>query len=501
MRAEGYLPTASPVFPPTGWHTFDFELKKGNGPSGVVVSPAGQPVAEAEVALLGAGYLNLAKGAFKQVGPRNAFVAKTDAGGRFSLAAAVPSPTLVAVHQKGYAEIAAEELAKAGKVVLQPWGRVEGILKNGTRPGTNEDIMITPKQAGPGGINYDFDTFKTRTDDAGRFTIDYVPPGPRQLVSIVPMGQGRLAGWMWSQFQPIDVKPGEPTQVVYGGAGRPVSGRLALSDPKRKVDWNSGQHSFGTKYPQPPRRFKTAEEWQEWNNSPEMKEARKNHRYYALRIAEDGSFRVENVLPGTYQLSIHLNEPGEDRFRPGPPIGNLTRDVTVADIPGGVTDDPLDLDLPTIQLKADLKVGDPAPGFEVKTLEGKPLKLSDYRGKFVLLDFWATWCGPCVAELPKMKETYEAFGKDPRFVIIGLSLDAEPKEVEEFVRTRGLKWIQGFLGEWSQTKLPDQFGVSGIPATLLIGPDGRIIAKDLRGGATRDAVAKALGQERKVSAN
>jgi hypothetical protein len=95
----------------------------------------------------------------------------------------------------------------------------------------------------------------------------------------------------------------------------------------------------------------------------------------------------------------------------------------------------------------------------------------------------------------------DAFVKDPRFVMIGLSLDAEAKEVEEFVKNRQLKWIQGFLGEWSQTKLPDLYGVSGIPATFLIGPDGRIIAKDLRGGATKDTIAKALGQEAKASAN
>ena len=132
----------------------------------------------------------------------------TDADGRFSLPAALPSPTVVAVHEQGYAEIAADKLASAGKVVLQPWGRVEGILKNGTRPGTNEEVMIAPKQTGPGGINYDFEFFKTRTDDGGHFSLDYVPPGPRQLVRIVPMGQMR--GWMWSQIQPIEVKAGEP---------------------------------------------------------------------------------------------------------------------------------------------------------------------------------------------------------------------------------------------------------------------------------------------------
>src|SRR5216110_2041055 len=125
---------------------------------------------------------------------------------------------------------------------------------------------------------------------AGGLLLIMYPPGPRQLVSLVPMGQGQ--GWMWSQIQAVDAKAGETTQVVYGGVGRPVSGRLALSDPNRKLDWNSGHHSFGTKFPRPPRRLKTAEEAQQWNNSPEVKEARKNNRFYGLRIAEEGSFRI-----------------------------------------------------------------------------------------------------------------------------------------------------------------------------------------------------------------
>jgi hypothetical protein len=84
-----------------------------------------------------------------------------------------------------------------------------------------------------------------------------------------------------------------------------------------------------------------------------MKEARKKHRYYGLRFAEDGSFRIENVLPGTYQLSILLTEPSGDRFRSGPPIGSYRQEVVVADIPDGVTDEPLDLGVLTLQLRAD----------------------------------------------------------------------------------------------------------------------------------------------------
>ena len=163
---------------------------------------------------------------------------------------------------------------------------------------------------------------------------------------------------MWSHIQPVEVKAGEVTQVVYGGVGRPVLGRVVLSDPKRKVDWNSGHHSFGTKFPRPPRQLKTPEEWEQWNHSPEMKEARENHRYYGLRLAEDGAFRIENVLPGTYQLSINLTEPSADRFGSGPLIASHSQEVAVADIPGGVTDEPLDLGVLTLQLKADLKVGE-----------------------------------------------------------------------------------------------------------------------------------------------
>ena len=140
-----------------------------------------------------------------------------------------------------------------------------------------------------------------------------------------------------------------------------------------------------------------------------------------------------------------------------------------------------------------VKITEPAPAFQVETLDGKPLNLADYRGKYVLLDFWATWCGPCVAETPYLKETFDAFGHDERFVMIGLSLDKSKDAPKSYVEKNGLRWTQGFLGDWAKTKVPDEYGISGIPAIWLIGPDGKIIAKNLRGKGIKKVVAKVLG--------
>jgi peroxiredoxin len=142
----------------------------------------------------------------------------------------------------------------------------------------------------------------------------------------------------------------------------------------------------------------------------------------------------------------------------------------------------------------DIKIGDPAPAFRIEALDGKPLSLAGYRGKYVLLDFWATWCGPCLAETPHLKAVFDAIGKDDRFVMVGLSLDKTKDDPRQYAVKQGLGWMQGFLGEWADGKLPDAYGVRGIPSIWLIGPDGKVVAKDLRGGQIKDAVAKALAQ-------
>jgi len=139
-----------------------------------------------------------------------------------------------------------------------------------------------------------------------------------------------------------------------------------------------------------------------------------------------------------------------------------------------------------------VKVGQDAPLFTAKTVDGKELKLVDYKGKFVLLDFWATWCGPCLGETPNLKAVFEKYGRRDDFVLIGLSLDKDPAQPAAYAKENGCEWVEGFLGDWGKDEVTKMYGVRGIPSIWLIGPDGKVLASGLRGDGIMAAVATAL---------
>jgi peroxiredoxin len=128
-----------------------------------------------------------------------------------------------------------------------------------------------------------------------------------------------------------------------------------------------------------------------------------------------------------------------------------------------------------------VRVGDTAPDFIATALDGRQIRLDDLRGKVVLLDFWATWCAPCLAEMPNLKRAVDRYGKDGQFIVIGISLDSDAEFVRRFVQQRGIGWAQIVLGPAELNPVAKKYNVLGVPATFLIGPDGKVVAKDLRG--------------------
>lgn len=146
------------------------------------------------------------------------------------------------------------------------------------------------------------------------------------------------------------------------------------------------------------------------------------------------------------------------------------------------------------KLKAALVEGAKFPDFAEKDVTGKPLSVANYKGKVLLLDFWATWCPPCRAELPNVIKTYEAYHKQG-FEIIGISLDKDKEKLASFTKEKNMTWPQYFDGMAWQNKLAAKYGITSIPATFLLDGQGTIIGKDLRGEALDQAVAKALAKK------
>jgi peroxiredoxin len=146
------------------------------------------------------------------------------------------------------------------------------------------------------------------------------------------------------------------------------------------------------------------------------------------------------------------------------------------------------------KIQSGLAEGTKFPDFSEKDTAGKPLSIANYKGKVVLLDFWATWCGPCVHELPNVIKTYDTYHKQG-FEIIGISLDKDQEKLASFTKEKNMTWVQYFDGLVWQNKLAVKYGVNSIPATYLLDGQGTIIGKDLRGEALDQAVAKAVAKK------
>jgi thiol-disulfide isomerase/thioredoxin len=138
-----------------------------------------------------------------------------------------------------------------------------------------------------------------------------------------------------------------------------------------------------------------------------------------------------------------------------------------------------------------LLVGQRFPVFNESSLSGAALNLAAYRGKVTLIDFWATWCGPCKAEMPNVIATYRQY-HERGFEIIGVSLDQERGAVSRFTAANGMTWQQYFDGLGWKNKLAEKYGVDSIPMAYLLDRHGIIVGKSLRGPKLTEAVDQAL---------
>ena len=152
------------------------------------------------------------------------------------------------------------------------------------------------------------------------------------------------------------------------------------------------------------------------------------------------------------------------------------------------------------QVRHTLVEGTQFPDFDEKDLNGKSLSLANYKGKVVLVDFWATWCAPCLRELPNTLKVYQKYHSQG-FEVVGISLDDDQPQLEKFIKENNIAWPQFFDGKGRDNKLALKYGVDAPPNFYLLDREGKIIGidrypdihgKGLRGDELEAAVANAL---------
>lgn len=482
VEADGYLPVLSRIYKAEeGYQRYDVRMKKGVGPSGVVRKPDGTIAANVTVFMSPLpGTMALNNGNTRD---ENTRYVKTDDEGRYSFAPLHPVFRLAVIDEAGFA-VGEFELGEASyDIALEAPASIEGLVSLGGEPARYERVQLSFDPKYNDGLQL---TFAANTDPDGRYAVGGLPSGEAR-VELLRRVENRFVN---SHGVLVATESGETTLANIGGDGRPVVGKVSLpEDLPEEVDFSLQPYVVQAKVPPMPVP-KTIEGgdaesmrawYEEWEVSEEGRAYRAAQRMFSVDFESDGTFRVLDVPEGEYVIVWSFITAAGER------VGKIAHEFSVS-----AGDGEFNLGALIAEVPKTMKVGDDAPLFEVASLDGTPVKLVDFRGKYVLLDFWATWCGPCIGETPNLVDVFKRFGDDERFAMIGLSLDNAVDEPRDYTSKNDMNWTQTFLGEWSASPVPDAYGVEGIPSIMLVGPDGKIVATNLRGAGIGDAVAKFL---------
>jgi thiol-disulfide isomerase/thioredoxin len=488
LEAEEYAPFMSRTFSSregdTGGLQYDVELRPVKRVTVVVLGPDGKPAEGAQVAFKGgSSRLRLAgKPRFEDLdGIR---FPMTDHEGKALLTPDPGATHVLAVHERGIGWMEAGQLDTTVTLRLERWARIEGTAFANYEPLPGEKIYMGSSflqgRPGPGVFHaIELVNLHVETDAQGRFEVNYVPPARCSLYRMIPNATGSASG----PQEMVEPKPGETALVTLGGRGRPVVGRFTVKNPYTQIDWQRDHHWINAERPKHPVDLNDADAIQAWHERTDVRRAHGELRNYPIRFARDGSFRIDEVVPGRYTFGIRILDPRDpDAMAYQRHIAESYDAFEVPDLPGRDSREPLDLGVFQLSLKPQIERGEtPAPGFTAVDLTGKPLASSDFKGKYVLLDFWATWCGPCIAELPYLRAAHDRFGTRNDFVMLSLSLDEKRETARDFVGRNKMPWRHAYLGPFTDSEVPEKYGVSGIPAMFLINPEGKFVATGLRG--------------------
>jgi beta-lactamase regulating signal transducer with metallopeptidase domain/thiol-disulfide isomerase/thioredoxin/protocatechuate 3,4-dioxygenase beta subunit len=496
VEAEGYRSAMSDavrvgVLKPT----LDFRLERATALKGRVVDAQGQPAAGARVYLATDSQMLGIEGQDEDAWSSNQRVV-TDGRGAFVFPAQFERYSLVVLHDSGYAEVHREPDDQPGELTLGAWAQVEGRLMEAGRPIPMAWVHLWPMRTRSQSAPHIQDGLSAKTDQAGHFVFPRVPP---LKASVRPF----LSVWKESPIRssrsvPLDIRPGQTIELDLGGAGVTVSGRvIPTGDPAVKIDIPKSLNYLIRREPgiEPPTEirslgFDVRRGWNgAWTDTREGHDYRETLDYHFVTLDPAGRFQIGGVPAGDYDFAIALYQPPEGGCLVSP-VG--TRIVRVRVTQDAARTGTFDLGEIPVAVRAGPRPGEVAPDLAFTTFTGEAVKLSELRGRYVLIDFWATWCGPCVQALPAVRKLHETYGAGDRLVVLGLSLDEDPHTARRFIQDQRIPWTQGSLGGRADAPALTRYAVVSVPAYFLIGPDGELIRSSQSIEEISEALRRAL---------
>lgn len=479
IEAEGYRAAMNPTpfHLQDGARVIDFQLEPRAPISGRVVNDDGKPVVGAEVIVSTPTVLPHLRNGYPENGIGVPSYRRTDREGAFHHVAQFEPFRLRVLHADGVAEVSggpdAEDL---GTIRLQPWSTINGQVTRDGTPMAEQRVYFTPFTIGQLGQPRFQELNVATTDNSGSYRLD-------RIQSVVGSIRVHLSPWEDSPLTsgksvPVDVRSGQSINIDFGDRGAKVVGKVVPTGRGLvPLDQNYSlnyliRRDGGVDLPSElqPQSIVPGEPIQkEWFRDPNHSVWLGSRENHFVKLSPQGQLKIDGVSAGQYDLSIRLFEK---------PSGCLVEAIGHVIVPVAVTEAEANSgtkDLGEIEVPCHVgpRIGASMASYRFTDPTGRVRSVAEMAGKYVMLQFWATWCSPCIESMPKIAAVERQLNP-ANMTFAAISLDHDPDRARQLAERHGWSWANDFVG--ADSDIAAELAISSVPAYYLIGPDGNLVA-------------------------